>query len=565
MVERSPHTGKVVGSIPTSPILKGNGVVALKLKALYTHNNSSTKTLLCVSIFLIIFDNFTFFKKTLEAFPPTGINIFFLLSLTLILICIVNILLNLMCVRYATKSILIAILILSSVTAYFTDSYGTVFDRSMIQNIIRTDINEVRDLFTFKLLLYFLFFGILPSIYIFKSHINYKKSLKFGLVVALRNILLSLLTFILVGLPFAKYYTSFLREHKPLRSYTNPLNFIYSGGKSTYIYFKKDKPKELRPLARDAKLIQPEIRRLVIYIVGETARSDHFSLNGYSRETNPLLKNENVVSFSNMYSCGTSTATSLPCMFSAFGRSGYSIEKAETTENLLDALKHTGKINILWRDNNSDSKGVALRVPYEDYKSPQNNKICDTECRDEGMLIGLQDYINQHTNESIFIILHQLGNHGPAYYKRYPANFEKFKPHCQSNLLEKCSNQEIINAYDNALLYTDYFLFKVIELLRENSINFRTAMLYVSDHGESLGENGIYLHGLPYFMAPEEQKKVGAIMWLDDGMREDFNFELLKRHKNKLYSHDNLFHSILGLMKIETSVYSKKLDIFQDE
>ena len=224
------------------------------------------------------------------------------------------------------------------------------------------------------------------------------------------------------------------------------------------------------------------------------------------------MEKEDVINFSNVFSSGTATAVSLPCMFSLFGRGGCNGQKEMSTENLFDVLRHAG-ISILWRDNNSDSKGVALRVPYQDFKNPQKNSVCDIECRDEGMLTGLQAYIDGKRSGDILIVLHQMGNHGPAYYKRYPESFEKFKPVCKTNQLEKCSREEIGNAYDNAILYTDYFLSKVIALLKANSQGFETGMVYMSDHGESLGENGLYLHGLPYFMAPETQKHIAALMW----------------------------------------------------
>ena len=106
-----------------------------------------------------------------------------------------------------------------------------------------------------------------------------------------------------------------------------------------------------------------------------------------------------------------------------------------------------------------------------------------------------------------------MGNHGPAYFKRYPKEFEKFKPACQTAELSECSDEEIGNAYDNAILYTDYFLSQVVQLLKQNEQKFEASMLYISDHGESLGENNLYLHGMPYMLAPSEQTDVPVIVW----------------------------------------------------
>jgi lipid A ethanolaminephosphotransferase len=248
-------------------------------------------------------------------------------------------------------------------------------------------------------------------------------------------------------------------------------------------------------------------------------------------------------------------------MFSIFTRDEYSDNNMKSQENLLDVLHHAG-VNILWRDNNSDSKGTALRVPYEDYKSPSRNPICDVECRDEGMLVGLQEYIDRTKYGDILIVLHQMGNHGPAYFKRYPKEFEKFTPVCKTNQLEECSREEIGNAYDNAVLYTDYFLSKVISLLKQNEKSFESAMVYISDHGESIGENNLYLHGLPYFMAPDSQKHVGAILWFGNGFKIDN--KALKEKSTEIFSQDYLFHTILGLLEVDTSIYDKTLDILSN-
>jgi lipid A ethanolaminephosphotransferase len=245
-------------------------------------------------------------------------------------------------------------------------------------------------------------------------------------------------------------------------------------------------------------------------------------------------------------------------MFSMYNKDDYEDEKGYTKENLLDVLKHAG-INVLWRDNNSDSKGVALRVEYEDYKSPQANSQCDIECRDVGMLDGLQEYIDAQQGD-ILIVLHQMGNHGPAYYKRYPKSFEQFTPVCETSQLEECSEEQINNAYDNVILYTDYFLTKVIDLLKQNSSTFETAMLYVSDHGESLGEKGVYLHGLPGFLAPEEQTHVATILWIGDNY-DEIDAESVRLKAGRDYSHDNIFHTVLGLMEVDTKLYNRDMDI----
>lgn len=528
-------------------------------------NITQIRLIAFVALFFVLFDNVAFFQNVAGVYPLSGFkNIAFTLSLAVILFAFTVLLFTLLSSKYTTKPFLITAVIVSSFTNYFMNTYHVVIDDSMIRNAMQTDMHESMDLFTIKQLLYILFLGILPSVLIYKTKIEYG-TLKSEMMLKAKAIMLSLLLIIIVLFSFNKFYTSFFREHKPLRYYTNPTYWIYSIGNYAGKTLNSE-PVCLDKIGEDCKTTEKEDepKELIILVVGEAARADRFSLNGYEKETNPLLKKEDVINFSNMYSCGTSTADSVPCMFSVFGRANYSYKKGVKTENILDVLMHNDGIEILWRDNNSDSKGVALRVPYEDYKSPANNTICDEECRDEGMLIGLDKYIETHKNKDILIVLHQMGNHGPAYYKRYPKEFEKFTPTCKTNQLEKCTQEEIGNAYDNAILYTDYFLSKVINFLKPYSKSHETAMIYMSDHGESLGENGLYLHGMPYFMAPETQTHIGAMMWFGDEMKKDINTTKLRSYSDKEFSHDNLFNTIIGLFEVETKIYDKNMDILKD-
>ena len=518
---------------------------------------TKSKLVILVALFLGLFGNIAFFKNVTAVYPVSLGNAAFLLSLSVVLVSLIALLLNLVSIRSATKPILIVILLLSSFASYFMDSFNVVIDASMLQNAVQTNLAESRDLFSLKLIFYVLLLGVLPSVLVYKANLK-STSLKSELASKFKFIFLALLIIALLIIVFSKFYTSFFREHKPLRYYANPIYYLYAVGESVNRTLRSGDG-VVKAIEKDAHVPVGDLdRELVILVVGEAARADRFSLNGYARETNPLLKKEEVFNLPQMSSCGTSTAVSVPCMFSNIGRAQYSDQKAHTTENLLDVLRHAG-VHILWRDNNSDSKGVALNVPYVSYRSAETNPICDIECRDEGMLVGLQDYINKQKTGDILIVLHQMGNHGPAYYKRYPAAFERFKPVCKTSQLENCTREEISNAYDNAILYTDYFLSKVIALLKNNTKNFETAMFYMSDHGESLGENSLYLHGLPYVMAPDTQKHVGAMLWF--GERFHIDRPALRVKSAKPYSHDHLFHTVLGLFEVDTKVYDKKMDI----
>jgi len=527
---------------------------------------SQYKLMLFSAIFFTLFYNFSFFKNVVNTYGFSGFNIVHILSTAVLLVSLMTFLGSIFASKYTTKAILVILFTISSFTAYFMDSYGVVIDTEMIRNTMQTNLDESMDLFSFRLILYVIFLALIPSyIILYKVKIEYK-SFKKELFSKLKATILSLLIVLLILISFSKFYTSFFREYKSLRYEVNPVYWVYSIG--NYIHQTFDVVSTtLQEIARDAKVIEPihEPKELVILVIGEAARADRFSINGYEKKINPLLEKEDIISFSNMYSCGTSTAHSVPCIFSVYTREEYSYKKAISTENILDILKNTEDVSILWRDNNSDSKGVALRIEYEDFRTPKTNSICDEECRDEGMLVGLEDYIANNKGKDILIILHQMGSHGPAYYKRYPKEFEKFTPVCKTNQLENCTKEEIGNAYDNTILYTDYFLSKAINLLKKYKNTHETALIYMSDHGESLGENGIYLHGIPYVVAPKEQKHIASFIYLGKGaMEHEYDKEKLRTYKDNRFSQDNLFHTLLGLFEIQTKLYEKDKDILHD-
>ncbi|BAK74702.1 phosphoethanolamine transferase [Arcobacter sp. L] len=528
--------------------------------------SSQYKLIIFSSIFFTLFYNYSFFTNVIKTYSFSGLNSIYILSTALLLVSFLTLFFTIFSSKYTTKPLLLITIIISAFAAYFMDTYHVIIDDEMIRNSLQTNLSESSDLFSLKLVLYVVFLAIFPSYFIYKLKIEYKP-FRQELFAKLKTIILSISIILIILFSFSKFYTSFFREHKPLRYHVNPIYWIYSIG--NYVNKSVNSgPIVVKEIGKDAKIIQEytdkEKKELIIMVVGEAARADRFSLNGYKKETNPLLKQEDVINFSNMYSCGTSTAQSVPCMFSIFDKADYDYKKGISTQNALDVLKHTNDIDILWRDNNSDSKGVALRVDFEDYRTAQTNTICDDECRDEGMLVGLDEYIKNHKDKDILIVLHQMGNHGPAYYKRYPKEFEKFTPVCKTNQLEECTQEEVSNAYDNAILYTDYFLSKVINFLKPYSNDYETAMLYMSDHGESLGENGFYLHGMPYMLAPDEQKHIASVLWLGGEMREDYDIEKLNSYKNKSFSQDNLFHTLLGLFEVGTDVYKKDMDILND-
>jgi lipid A ethanolaminephosphotransferase len=515
--------------------------------------------LLLTCLLLVAGGNARFIAQVLHAFPPGGSTLPALLSLAVVFLAFNVVLFGGLAFGRMTKPVLIAALLTASVTAYFMDSFGAVIGEDMLRNAVQTDAGEAFDLVTFKLLAYFVLLGVLPSALVWRAPLAWR-GWRRELIGRAKLLAVCLLAIALMVMAFGGFYASFLRAHKPLRSYANPAYPLLASLKFVGKANQAMASMKLAAVAPDAHVSRDDKHReLIVLVVGETARADRFSINGYARDTTPRLREAGAISLPDFRSCGTSTAVSVPCMFSPRGMARFDPKRAAGEENLLDVLQRAG-VNVLWLDNNSDSKGVALRVPYRDYKSPANNTVCDTECRDEGMLEPLQDYIDSHPAGDIVVVLHQMGNHGPAYYKRYPPAFEKFQPACKSKDLGACSREEIGNAYDNAILYTDHFLGQAIALLKRNDAKFETALFYLSDHGESLGEGGLYLHGLPRPLAPESQLHVPAILWFGSSFNE-LDQEALMRKRGQRFTHDHLFHTVLGFLEIRTSAYKPELDV----
>lgn len=523
------------------------------MKPLLARRLSPELMIFGVAIFLTAFANFTFFGRVLQTFP-LATHVLPVASLALALVAVQVLLLGVLAIGRATKGVLIIMLSVSALAAYFVDSFGITINSEMLENVLQTNPHEALDLLTGKLLIYLIALGLLPSFVLGRLQLAQRSA---GRALLARLLLLFAALAVLVGcfLAFGSFYITFGREHKSLRTGINPGYPVYSMVQLARKHWRAKNDGPPAAIGVDARIPPHEDRELVILVVGETARADHFSLNGYARDTNPELARENVISLDGFHACGTSTVVSVPCMFSLAGSRGEDVRR----ENLLDVMQRAG-VHVLWRDNNSDSKGVALRIPYENFQSSDLNPVCDTECRDVGMLAGLQEIIDARPKGDILIVLHQMGNHGPAYYKRYPAEFETFKPACRNNDLSQCSQQEIVNAYDNALRYTDHFLAQAISLLKRNDKKFETALFYVSDHGESLGESGIFLHGMPKAIAPNAQLHVPAILWLGENFDEIDRAALAKK-RSLPFTHDNLFHTLLGFMEIETGIYRPEMDI----
>jgi lipid A ethanolaminephosphotransferase len=531
------------------------------LSQLYDREISLSYLIFIVALYLVATANIGFFEQVLAVYPFST-NMGFILSITGLLFGLMWLVLQLLCYRPIAKPVLIALLITAAVCGYFTDAYGTIFDTNMLINSLETDQAEAMGLFAPSMVIRVLLLGVLPAFIISKIRLK-RSTWQRSILQKTATLILSVALIAVCILPFGDQYASFFRQHKQVRSYANPITPIYSTIKLGENYVDElRRPDTMTLHATDAKRVSPANSvdgsgkpKLMVFVVGETARADHFGLNGYTRNTTPLLsKQSDLYSFKDAVSCGTSTAYSIPCMFSYANRADYDIDTAKYNENVLDTLSKQG-INVIWRDNNSSSKGVADRVTFEDYKTADTNPNCDVECRDIGMLDGFDKLVKSGSSQKempkdTLILLHQMGNHGPAYYQRYPKAFETYNPVCMTNELSKCDAQSVINGYDNAIRYTDYFLSHVIDTLKPYEQDYDVVMVYISDHGESLGENNIYLHGLPYKFAPDAQKHVPTIVWSPNS--NSIDTESLSSMVNEPVSHDFITPTLLSFFGITT-------------
>jgi lipid A ethanolaminephosphotransferase len=485
----------------------------------------------------------------------------FLVVAGLSLWMLLHIIFSLFSFRPVHKPVLIILFCTAATVSYFMGSYGIVIDKQMITNLLETDGREASEQLSWPLFGHFFLLGLLPSALLLRTRITYQPWRR-ELLVRGGAILASLVLLVVMVLADFKEFVLFGRENKELRMYINPTYPIYSLVKTVKKNRQARQSEPVRVIGADAKKPANVPASAVVLVVGETARAEEFSLNGYSRPTNPELSRRDVITFSDVQACGTDTAESLPCMFFHQGKANYSRNEAKKYENLLDVLQRAG-VQVIWRDNNSGSKGVGDRVRYENLSEAKDAALCSSgECYDEILLQDLDKLLNQNKRD-LLIVLHQKGSHGPSYYKRSPPEFEKFLPECTKDNVQDCDRQSIINAYDNTIVYTDHVLAKVIDLLKRQ--RYATAMLYVSDHGESLGENNIYLHGLPYAIAPRQQTQVPMVFWAADRFLRERNIDerQLAQHRNDHLSHDNLFHSLLGLFRVTTDLYRPELDLFQ--
>ncbi|WP_392552446.1 phosphoethanolamine transferase EptA [Orbus wheelerorum] len=534
------------------------------------------KRTVSISLFIMIiafyqatYLNSTYYQQVWSKLSISNIEgLLFFCSMPVVVFCVIAILLNILIFPRLIKLIASLLIMISVAVNYFMSTYRIMIDRDMLQNALDTNQMESFSLITPRLITQVIIFGLMPVLLIILIRIKPIQHWVYYLFRRLLTSIIAVIVILLIGIFFYKDYATFMRNNSGIIKYLTPSNYIAALYQQyDYLKYKNLPFIELGDDAKQLHINSNGKKNVIILVVGETARAKNFSLGNYEKETNSLLAKQAITYFPNTSSCGTSTAYSLPCMFSNMAREDYDPKKANKQSNMLDILQKSG-INILWVDNDGGCKGVCDRVPTIDAtKKYQNDeKLCkDGVCYDEVLLQDLPDYLDNVTNDTL-IILHTIGSHGPTYYQRYPKEYQKFTPTCDTNEINYCSQEALVNTYDNTIVYTDAVVDKAINLLKNYDKLYNTALMYISDHGESLGENNIYLHAMPYAIAPEEQTQVPLLLWLSTQYQQQQAIDkacLDQKAKDDVFSQDNLFHSLLGLFDVRTEQYTAQLDLLK--
>ena len=535
--------------------------------AAFTIELTTEQLIAAVSVFWLISGNQLFFTTALKGFSMAApATLGFAAALVVMVASLQFFLLALVAHRAIIKPLLALLLVVTASAAYYMQAYGVYFDPSMVRNILRTDVVEAREIVSWRFAMHFALYAGLPLALLWRVRLV-KRTKLHAAAHRLGWTLLALVVAVGAVLSMFQPFASLMRNQKEVRYLITPANIAWSiGSVAAQSLSGAGKPRQ--PMGLDAARVAPAAAtkpQLLVLVVGETARAANWGLNGYARQTTPQLTKlevDGLINFPQVTSCGTNTEVSVPCMFAPVGRRNYNETDIRGSESLLHVAARTG-VAVHWRDNQSDCKGVCDGLPNDSTDKLDLPALCGQgRCLDAALLDGFEARLNPAAGTQL-LVLHMLGNHGPSYFRRYPAEFARFAPACQNDDLARCTREEIVNAYDNALLYTDYVLAQLIGQLKSRAAKVDSAVIFVSDHGESLGEKGLFLHGMPYAIAPKEQTQVPMVMWFSSGMQRalGLNTECLRRHALLPAAHDHLFHTTLGLLDIQTSLYEPALDL----
>jgi len=494
---------------------------------------------LIFSFINLVLYHYAFYKFVLNNIEIQSFNGIALLASITVLALLLNAVvfyLLLYGLRMAGKVLMALFFIINAIAVYFVNTYGVIIDKSMIGNVLNTNYDEASSFFSITFVVYLVVIGIIPAILLFKVKAAKVKFKKFIVQVSLTLVFLLLLIY-----ANATNWLWIDKHSKQLGALVMPWSYVVNTGRFYKSQNKKNKEEILLPDLTG----KDNTKSVVVLVIGESARSANFSLYGYGKNTNPLLSATKNLHVYNAESSATYTTAGIKAI----------LDHKETGKyyEILPNYLYRNGIEVFWRTTNWGEPTVHI----ENYQTKEylENLCQGAQCAyDEVLLYGLKDLVLESTNNKVLIILHTSTSHGPTYYKKYPEEFNQFTPVCRNVELSKCTNEELINAYDNTILYTDYILANLIAELQDLE-EYNTSMIFVSDHGESLGENNLYMHGIPMSIAPAEQYEIPFIVWTSNDSLQFKNEEMLSQY--------NVFHTVLDFLAVESPVYDESMSILK--
>ena len=506
-----------------------------------------------VSIGTLLLYNIPFFNYVAENTNETiGGRIFLLTSLVVIMLAL-NFMMTYLAMyllRIVGRILLAIFSIINATAVYFIFTYSVMIDATTIENVFNTRYSEASGFFSWGLWLFIIVCGVLPALYCLIQPVIIGKAKKLGIYCAGSLAIVLAVALMNIG------QTLWISQHDTeLGGLLQPWSYVVNTCR--VISSQHDEQAEEIKLP-DATITDRE-KAVVVLVIGESARKANFQLYGYKRETNPLLSKQEGLKVYQATSCGTYTTAGAKAILEP-------VNSDDLYELLPNYAFRTG-VDVSWRTYNWGEPPVHIDEYLTDTdlsdRYPDVNRDYDAI-----LFAGLRERIESSPKDKVLIILHTSTSHGPKYADKYPKEFEFFKP-VAKNIEEGEKNVELlINAYDNTIRYTDYLVDSLINTLRTMT-DWHSAMIYISDHGESLGEKGIFMHGLPMKLAPKVQYEIPFLVWISDNYRNykptSDKLEAPAGQLPAVLDQHYIFHSVLNLLSIQSPAYNKEYDIFETE
>ena len=487
-----------------------------------------------------------------------GGQIFLIASLVIIML-VLNFMMTylVMFLMRIVGRVLLAILSLINATAvYFIITYSVMIDATTIENVFNTRYSEASGFFSWSLWLFIIVFGVLPALWCLLQPVVIGKAKKLGIYCG------SSLAIVLVVALMNFSQTLWISQHDTeLGGLLQPWSYLVNTGR--VISFQQDEQAEEIKLP-DGSITDNE-KTVVVLVIGESARKANFQLYGYKRDTNPLLSKRKDLKVYEATSCATYTTAG-----------SKAILEPQNSDDLYELLPNyafrTG-VDVAWRTTNWGEPPIHIDEYLTDTELaeqyPDENKNYD------GILFaGLRQRIESSKKNKVLIVLHTSTSHGPKYADKYPKEFEVYKPVARNVEEGEKNIGMLVNAYDNTIRYTDFLLDSLINTLHSMT-DWHSAMIFISDHGESLGENKMFMHGLPMKLAPKVQYEIPFLVWISDNFRDYKSTpsehsammpDSSKKEEGELpavLEQHYIFHSVLNLLSIDSPAYNKDYDIFE--